>query len=161
MDSHRALWAAVVLQARDDVAVEPVDSVFYNQAVGFFRDPGEWRLSREAIADFLAIHVDDIERLGRLTIAARRAADGLPEQAPVESKPPAAPKVAPKSTPPAVPAPWPRLVAVPAPTPANDNKRPGGRRMKLNYNPFDPLAKLLRDIQQEADVPLIGVKLRT
>jgi hypothetical protein len=75
---ERDLWAAVVTQAADDINTESYRSVEYNQAVSFFTASGDWAKSRQAIADFMELHVNDIERLGRTTIAARHACDGPP-----------------------------------------------------------------------------------
>jgi hypothetical protein len=128
MSNDRALWSMVILQARDDLADEPIGSIEYENAISFFTAAfGPWAQSREAIADQLGFHADDIERLGRTVIAARRAAEGLPPEAPsVESKPAAQP------------APLPALVAIPAPPPANDNRRRRAEHMKSLCNPFNP-----------------------
>lgn len=74
---ERELWAAVVLQARDDVQQEPFDSVAYTAAAAFFASPGDWASSRQAIADCLALHVDDLTRMGRRALNLRRAEHGL------------------------------------------------------------------------------------
>lgn len=73
-----ALWAAVVLQARLDIEMEPLDSIDYAHAVHFFTGRGEWAQSRATIADFLNMHPDDVERSGRTCIDQRRAREGLP-----------------------------------------------------------------------------------
>jgi hypothetical protein len=76
--AERDLWAAVVSQAADDIRTEDYRSVEYAQAVSFFTAPGEWATSRQASADCMDLHVDDIKRLGRAVIAARHARDGAP-----------------------------------------------------------------------------------
>ena len=73
----RALWSAVVLQAKSDIETEPMDSVDYAQAVAFFTGGGEWAHGRANVADFLDLHPDDLERCGRRWIAARRRQEGL------------------------------------------------------------------------------------
>ena len=78
----RALWSAVVLQAKGDIEAEPINSVEYAQAVAFFTGGGEWAHGRANIADFLDIHPDDLERCGRRWIAARRQQEGLPAETP-------------------------------------------------------------------------------
>ncbi len=75
---YRALWGAAVLQAKEDVERQPFNSIAYDQAVAFFVGGGAWAESRSALADCLDVHPDDIERVGRRCIAARRKLDGLP-----------------------------------------------------------------------------------
>jgi hypothetical protein len=75
---ERDLWAAVVSQAADDINTKNYQSIEYDQAVSFFTASGEWATSRQGIADFMELHVNDIERLGRTTIAVRHACDGPP-----------------------------------------------------------------------------------
>jgi hypothetical protein len=72
----RALWAAVVLQARDDLDGLAEGSTLYAQALSFFTATGAWQESRQAIADCLDVDIGVIERLGRVTIAARHAREG-------------------------------------------------------------------------------------
>jgi len=78
---YRALWGAAVLQAKEDVEHQPFNSIAYDQAVAFFVGGGAWAESRSALADCLEVHPDDIERVGRRCIAARRKLDGLPPDA--------------------------------------------------------------------------------
>jgi hypothetical protein len=73
----RELWAAVVLQALEDIRSEPLSSLDYLQAVSFFAAGGEWAQARAAIADQLGLHPDELERVGRSCIDTRRAAEGL------------------------------------------------------------------------------------
>ncbi|MBN8906129.1 MAG: hypothetical protein J0H99_05795 [Rhodospirillales bacterium] len=68
----------MVLQARLDIEMEPLDSIDYAHAVHFFTGRGEWAQSRATIADFLNMHPDDVERSGRTCIDQRRAKEGLP-----------------------------------------------------------------------------------
>lgn len=78
MQHHRALWAAVVLQARDDIDGEHYRSTEYTDAVAFFTAAGPWGESRQAVADCLGLHTDDLTRLGRAAIEARHLRDGPP-----------------------------------------------------------------------------------
>jgi hypothetical protein len=73
---HRALWSAVVLQARADIESEDRDGYDYAQAVAFFTGSGDWARSRQSIADCLELHPDDLMRLGKAAIAARCLRDG-------------------------------------------------------------------------------------
>lgn len=75
----RNLWAAVVIQARDDLDTENYLSVVYGEAVAFFTDRyGAWAESRQCIADQLDLHPDDLMRAGRSAITARSLRDGGP-----------------------------------------------------------------------------------
>src|SRR4051812_20882529 len=74
---YRDLWVAVVLQAKDDIENEPLGSVDFTQAVAFFIGSGNWAQNRTVIGDYLDLHRDDLEKLGRRCINARRAAEGL------------------------------------------------------------------------------------
>jgi hypothetical protein len=121
----RALWAAVVIQARDDLETEEYNSVDYGQAAAFFSAPGDWATSRRAIADALDLHPDDLMRLGRAVTAARTARDGGP---------------------PVVARPVPRLVVsvvepVPVPVAVVPAKVPRGRAgaRRFVFNPFNRL----------------------
>jgi hypothetical protein len=124
-----ALWAAVVLQARDDLDTEVYNSVDYSQAAAFFTAPGDWAISRRAIADALDLHPDDLTRLGRAVTAARSIRDGGP---------------------PVVVRPVPRLVVsvaapIPMPVAVVPTRVPrripvqGGRRWQ--FNRFNPLLR--------------------
>ena len=75
--NYRGLWGAVVLQAKADIQTEPLRSIEYAHAVAFFTGGGEWVRTRTAIADFLELHRDDLEALGRRCINERRASEGL------------------------------------------------------------------------------------
>lgn len=82
-DRDRDLWAAVVLQARDDVAELPIDSVEYLSAVSFLTSETRyWRAARADIAAHLLLHGDDIRRAGLKWVNARRLAAGLEDPAP-------------------------------------------------------------------------------
>jgi hypothetical protein len=82
MPSYRALWSAAVMQAKADVEHQPFESIDYDQAVAFFIGGGAWAESRLALADCLELHPDDLERVGRRCIAARRELEGLPPERP-------------------------------------------------------------------------------
>lgn len=73
----RALWAAVVQQAIDDLDAPP-DSLERADAVAFFTGRGEWRQSRIDIADRLGIHADDLERCGRRLMEERGITESVP-----------------------------------------------------------------------------------
>jgi hypothetical protein len=72
----RGLWSAVVLQAKTDLETQHYTSVAYGQAKSFFLAAGEWAESRQAIADCIGVHTEELTRLGRMTIAARHLLDG-------------------------------------------------------------------------------------
>ncbi len=74
---YRHLWSAVVLQARDDIENQPLNSVEFSQAVAFFIGSGDWVQNRTAIGDFLNLHRDDLEKAGRRCINKRRVSEGL------------------------------------------------------------------------------------
>jgi hypothetical protein len=76
--SARDLWSAVVLQAALDLEFEAYRTVLFEQAQSFFQAAGEWAVSRQAIADCLALHVNDLERLSRDILKRRAAIDGGP-----------------------------------------------------------------------------------
>lgn len=86
--SVQDLWAAVVMQARDDIAAFPIRSVEYAQAVEFFTAGGEWGKSRQAIADFLELHPDDIRRFGEAAIKRRALEEPAIVEAVAAMKPP-------------------------------------------------------------------------
>lgn len=77
MQPTRALWSAVVLHAVADIDSEHYRSLEYSEAVAFFTAArGPWAESRQAIADCLNLHTDDLTRLGRAAIEARHLRDG-------------------------------------------------------------------------------------
>jgi hypothetical protein len=94
--NHRELWGAVVLQAREDIRVLPLDSIEYAQAVAFFTGAGEWAEMRTMISDFLELHRDDLEIGGRRFINERRSLERLPPIAarPLPREPARAPRAA-------------------------------------------------------------------
>lgn len=73
----RSLWGAVVMQAKADIEMEPLQSLEYAHAVAFFTSGGEWAHMRTTIGDFLELHRDDLETFGRACINRRRQAEGL------------------------------------------------------------------------------------
>ena len=85
-ENYRALWSQVVLQAKQDLETEQPGSVVYGQAESFFFGARQWAETRDAIATMIDLHADDLTRLGRATIAARRVEEGLPP-APDPSRP--------------------------------------------------------------------------
>jgi hypothetical protein len=121
--TYRALWAQVVLQAKADLDYEPIGSILFDQAVAFFVSRGEWAESRRMVADCLDMHPDDLSSRGARWIADRRQREGFaPEPGPVLRS--------------ATPAPWPRLVAVPA---ADTYRRKNHPATISAVNPFNPL----------------------
>lgn len=129
----RKLWAAVVLQARDDLDTAKYGSTKYITAKSFFTANGAWAESRQDIADELELHPDDLMRLGRATLAARHLRDG-PE--PVSVSPglptpvPTRPVLRLTNPAPVGPkAPWPTITAtMPAPEPVKPKRKPGRPR---------------------------------
>lgn len=69
---YNALWAAVVLQAQDDIMDLPIKSAEYASAVCFFIHDGQWGEARGAVAEHLDLHPDDLRAFGRRCIAARQ-----------------------------------------------------------------------------------------
>lgn len=129
----RALWLAVLLQAKEDLRYEPLDSVDFNAAAAFFTSGGEWAVSRRDIGELLGIDPSALRRLGRTWLAERRVSEGLPPEAP------AAPRAPP------VPAVKPHLVYTPPvfrPEPAAPPEPRRARRGRAwSYNPFNPLLR--------------------
>lgn len=131
----RNLWGAVVLKAHDDLDTAKYGSSHYITAKSFFTASGKWAESRQAIADELELHPDDLMRLGRATLAARHLRDG-PEPVSVSAgiRPQCATtsRPAPRLTNPAPAGPkpsWPTITAtMPAPEPQKPKRRPGRPR---------------------------------
>jgi hypothetical protein len=73
---EREMWIGVVLQAANDINIEPYGSVEYGEAVSFFIAPGEWAESRQRIADCIGRHADELMRMGRAAIDRRHLRDG-------------------------------------------------------------------------------------
>ena len=73
----RALWSSVVLQALQDIESQPIQSVAFAEAVAFFTRSGAWAEARTMIGDFLELHRDELESIGRRCIGARHARDKL------------------------------------------------------------------------------------
>ncbi|HET7882751.1 MAG TPA: hypothetical protein VFL55_17840 [Acetobacteraceae bacterium] len=71
--NHRGLWSSVVLQALEDIESQPITSVAFADAEAFFTRSGPWGESRAIVADFLDVHRDELETIGRRFIAARHA----------------------------------------------------------------------------------------
>jgi hypothetical protein len=74
---YRALWSSVVLQALEDIENQPVQSAAFAEAVAFFTRSGAWAEARTMIGDFLELHRDELESIGRRCIDARHARDKL------------------------------------------------------------------------------------
>jgi hypothetical protein len=68
---YRALWSSVVLQALEDIENQPVQSAAFAEAVAFFTRSGAWAEARTMIGDFLELHRDELESIGRRCIDAR------------------------------------------------------------------------------------------
>jgi hypothetical protein len=84
---YRDLWGAVVLQAKEDIENAQLDSIEFTQAVAFFISSGEWAKNRTAIGDFLDLHRDDLEKLGRRCINERRVSEGFEPLRPRQPRP--------------------------------------------------------------------------
>ncbi len=78
---YRSLWSAVVLQAIEDIETQPMQSLVFADAVAFFTRSGSWAESRSTIADFLDMHRDELEAIGRRCIDARRFSEDLQTEA--------------------------------------------------------------------------------
>ena len=119
---YRSLWVAVVLQAKSDIETEPLGSLDFTQAVAFFIGSGQWVQNRAVIGDYLDLHRDDLEKLGRRCINARRAAEGLEPLQPRQPWPNAT--RARKTVEPVPPQPQPILPPLPQPrsAPARVNR---------------------------------------
>jgi hypothetical protein len=130
----RELWSAVVFQAREDIRLQPQDSLEYDQAIAFFTGVGEWAEMRTMIGDFLEMHRDDLEFAGRRVINQRRALDGLPPL------PPRQPKTVRYRAPKAVPGgkiakPAGQPITPPPAAPPTPRSSPGGMGPHV-FNPF-------------------------
>ena len=71
--NDRGLWSAVVLQAIADIESQPTQSATFAEAVAFFTRSGAWAESRTMIGDFLGLHRDNLEAIGKRCIDARNA----------------------------------------------------------------------------------------
>jgi hypothetical protein len=133
--NYRGLWAAVVMQAKDDIAGEPINSIEYGQAVAFFTGSGELARTRTGIGDMLELHSDDLEAFGRHCINQRLAAEGLPplppRQAPKHQPKPAAGLLART-------APSPARAAPPPESPTPVRRTTTARQPQRAFNPFFP-----------------------
>ena len=79
--TQRALWSSVVLQALEDIENQPVQSMAFTDAEAFFTRSGAWAESRTAIGDFLDLHRDELEAIGRRFLEARRSREAVPATA--------------------------------------------------------------------------------
>jgi hypothetical protein len=102
----RALWSAVVDQAKFDIETAEIGSATWITARDFLTGSGDWAASRHAIADMIDVHADDLREAGLRWVRMRCLAEGVPEP---PLQPPPAPAPAPKALPP-----LPRLEAIPA-----------------------------------------------
>lgn len=78
--SYRSLWSSVVLQALEDIESQPTQSLDFADAVAFFTRAGSWAGWRSTIADFLDMHRDELEAIGRRRITERIAREGMPSE---------------------------------------------------------------------------------
>jgi hypothetical protein len=86
-EGDRALWAAVVAQARDDIAELPIGSTDYNAAVAFFTSPAAyWRHGRDEVGDHLGLTGETLRVAGTAWVIARRRKEGLPDHPPVPAR---------------------------------------------------------------------------
>jgi hypothetical protein len=79
--NDRGLWSAVVLQAIADIDSQPTQSATFAEAVAFFTRSGAWAESRTMIGDFLGLHRDDLEAIGKRFIDARSAREASTREA--------------------------------------------------------------------------------
>jgi hypothetical protein len=87
-DCDRALWVAVIQQAREDIEDLPIGSTDYQSAVAFVTSTSaHWRRGRNEVCEHLGIHGDDLLRAGRRWVAERRRSEGLPDQPPAPARP--------------------------------------------------------------------------
>jgi hypothetical protein len=112
-DRLRVLWSEVVLAASADIVSEPYGSIDFTDAEAFFTAGGSWAESRETIAAFLELHVDDLTRLGRRVLAERWAREVPPPLKPLVHMRRKAPVVEPVKVKPKVPFPCPKPVKPP------------------------------------------------
>jgi hypothetical protein len=72
------LWAAMILQALDDIDAEPYYSTDYGYSVALFTRDGHWGRWRQEVAAMVNLHPDDLRRQGRVRIAARELREPPP-----------------------------------------------------------------------------------
>jgi hypothetical protein len=88
LEGHTALWASVVLQAREDVESLALDSPDYRAAVAFLTaESAYWRHGRAEIAAYLGTTGDTLQRIGTAWVTARRRREGLSDLPPVPPRP--------------------------------------------------------------------------
>ncbi|MBN8903436.1 MAG: hypothetical protein BGO51_27890 [Rhodospirillales bacterium 69-11] len=129
------------MQALDDIRCEPRSSLDHLQAVSFFLAGGEWAKARAAIADQLGLHPDDLERAGRMCVAARDTAEPpelppAPEPETTPSRHDDAPHQAFIFSPP--PQEDLRDASEAHPAPSRSKRWRGPQRLPPNANPFFP-----------------------
>ena len=95
-DSARALWLAVVLQAKEDNFDPPHRRADYSEAVSFLTSGGAWGRSRADVANACGMDPDLLDRMGREWVGERRVADGNTYDLPVPQPKPAPIRPAPK-----------------------------------------------------------------
>jgi hypothetical protein len=78
--SYRGLWSSVVLQAIEDIENQPMQSIAFDEAVAFFTRSGTWAESRTMVGDFMELHRDDLETIGKHCINARANREELPPE---------------------------------------------------------------------------------
>lgn len=127
------MWAAVLLQAKDDVDGLPIGSRDYHEAAAFLTgETRYWRERREFVADRAGVHEGDLRRAGRAWVIARRRAEGLPDHEPGPTRP---------EPPPPEPEPLPAPLVIP---PALQRALLEAQRRKPREpgrNPFHPASK--------------------
>jgi hypothetical protein len=74
---YRALWSSVVLQALQDIESQSIQSAVFAEAVEFFTRSGAWAEARTMIGEFLELHRDELESIGRRCVDARHVRDKL------------------------------------------------------------------------------------
>lgn len=73
----RSLWLSVVIQALRDISEQSTNSMIFSEAVAFFTGSGQWARARTTVGDFLSLHRDDVEAIGRRGIEMRLAGQSM------------------------------------------------------------------------------------
>ena len=83
----RSLWLSVVIQALRDISEQSTSSVIFSEAVAFFTGSGQWARARTTVGDFLNLHRDDLEAIGRRCIEMRLAGQSMSFRAELPRRP--------------------------------------------------------------------------
>jgi hypothetical protein len=66
-----------VLQALQDIESQSIQSAVFAEGVEFFTRSGAWAEARTMIGEFLELHRDELESIGRRCVDARHVRDKL------------------------------------------------------------------------------------